>query len=107
MNPITNVRVEYHRNGVSGWPFYAVLFNWIDSRGYGHNMVAAVFDVPEASGQAASALCRNDGVVAVLDVDKLAAGDIHLAGSRWRGDDFAPLLWEAIDRASGEGEDFG
>jgi hypothetical protein len=69
-------RVEataHHRNGVSGAPFDAVLFDHDDSR-----KVAILFDAPSHC--------------AVLDVAKLAAGDITFGSNPWRGDVFEKTL---------------
>ena len=70
-----------HRNGMCGAPFHVVLFNHEDSR-----KVAIVFDAPDHC--------------AVLDVAKLAAGDIAFGSNSWRGDVFEETLrhhFKAID----------
>lgn len=71
-------QVSYHRNGVSGEGFFAVLFE----RGGGHLMVASVFDAP--------------GAVAVYQVDFLSTVGVLFGDNSWRGDVFEPQLREAI-----------
>jgi hypothetical protein len=67
-----------HRNGISGAPFDVLLFRFPE----GSNMLAIVFDEPYH--------------VAVVDVDKLAKGDIAFASNSWRGDVFEPHLRRGI-----------
>lgn len=86
---ITNSKVAYHRNGISGWPFYVVTFNWKDGA-KDRRMVATV---PVAEGS----LRRSDCVISVLDVDMLANGDTAFASNSWRGDHFADDVWKAIN----------
>lgn len=71
--------ISYHRNGISGLGFHAVLFK--DGR---LNMMAAVFDEP--------------GSVAVFDTDLVGAGVIAFGFNSWRGDSFEAQLREAIQR---------
>lgn len=82
--------LAFHRNGICGAPFHVVLFHAGDIR-----MVGIVFDEKYHC--------------AVLDVDKLAAGDIAFRSNSWRGDSFEPTLRQAIaalqhaDEAKGPG----
>ena len=77
--------VSYHRNGVCGEGFNAVLFTWRDEDGKLRNMVASVFD--------------GAGQCAVYDVDELKAGNIAFAsGNSWRGDHYEGELRKAIRR---------
>ncbi len=71
--------VQSHRNGISGAPFHAVTFR---DREHGP-MVAVIFEQPHH--------------VAVLQLDKLTAGDIAFGSNSWRGDQFEPFLRSAID----------
>jgi len=71
------IDIAYHRNGISGSPFYAVLFHDGESRKLG-----IVFDEPSQC--------------AVLDVELLASGDIAFASNSWRGDVFEPSLRRII-----------
>jgi hypothetical protein len=79
-------QVSYHRNGVSGEGFHAVLFDWKDE-GKLHHMVGTVFD--------------GAGQCAVYDVQELEKGNIAFAcGNSWRGDHFEGELREAIKKMS-------
>ena len=79
------VSVAHHRNGISGEPFYAVLFR--DSR-KGPLMLATVFrEEPE---KWADLRC------AVLNVELAAAGNIRFGENSWRGDYYYPALLAAI-----------
>ncbi|HTU23411.1 MAG TPA: hypothetical protein VMG10_35575 [Gemmataceae bacterium] len=74
------IAIARHRNGVGGAPFEAVLFK---ERGrQGSLKVGILFEEP--------AHC------AVLDVAKLAAGDIAFGSNSWRGDEYEPHLRQAI-----------
>ena len=72
--------IAYHRNGISGAPFEVVLFK--DQGPEGGRKVAILFDEPHHC--------------AVLDVAKLAAGDIAFGSNSWRGDNYEPSLRRAI-----------
>jgi hypothetical protein len=77
---LTIIAIANHRNGVVGQPFEAALFK---ERGReGSRKVAILFDDPH--------------YCAVLDVAKLAAGDIAFGSNSWRGDDYEPSLRQAI-----------
>lgn len=71
--------IQRHRNGISGAPFHAVTFRHHEQG----PMVAVVFEQPHH--------------VAVLQLDKLAAGDIAFGSNSWRGDQFEPFLRSAIN----------
>ena len=74
------IAIAHHRNGVAGSPFDVALFK---ERGrQGSLKVGILFDEP--------AHC------AILDVAKLAAGDIEFGSNSWRGDDYEPFLRDAI-----------
>jgi len=80
------IAIAHHRNGICGAPFRAVLF---DDRGpEGSRKVAIVFDEPHSC--------------AVLDIAKLAAGDITFGSNSWRGDHYEPALREAINASEKE-----
>lgn len=67
---------EFHRNGISGAPFYVVLFS--DSDGNKErDFIGIVFDEPNH--------------VSVLARDDIAAGNIRY-GHKWRGDNFEDEL---------------
>ena len=75
---------SFHRNGISGAGFYAILFTSANEDG---TMVASLFDEP--------------GYCAVYKVEELDKGNIAFAcGNSWRGDQFEeclrPLLAEFL-----------
>jgi hypothetical protein len=82
-----NLRIiafDHHRNGVCGAPFAVVLFE--DTGPEASRKVAILFE-PESH-------------CAVLDVDKLAGGDIAFGSNSWRGDRFEQSLRKAVRIAS-------
>jgi hypothetical protein len=84
---ITVIEIAHHRNGICGAPFTAVLFE--DTGPEGSHKVGILFDEPYHC--------------AVLDIAKLAAGDIAFASNSWRGDQYEPHLRAAkADRPPGE-----
>lgn len=78
------VQCSFHRNGISGNGFYAVLFDWTQD-GTTNRMVATVFDEP--------------GSVAVLMVSGLSDERIGVkfGHNSWRGDNFEADLRRLID----------
>jgi hypothetical protein len=74
------IAIAHHRNGVGGTPFDVLLFK--DRGPQGSRKVAILFEEPRCC--------------AVLDVDKLAAGDIAFGSNSWRGDEYESHLREAI-----------
>jgi len=72
------VAIDYHRNGICGAPFYAIVFDSTEGR----RMVATVFDEP----------CT----VAVLDIGLLSEGNVEFGVNSWRGDVYEGQLREAI-----------
>ena len=74
------IDIAYHRNGITGAPFDVVLFEDKGSRG--SRKLAILFE--------------GDSFCAVLDVAKLAAGDIEFGSNSWRGDKFEPGLRTAV-----------
>jgi hypothetical protein len=81
MNALEIHEIAYHRNGISGAPFHVVTFSYAEGTEL-DRMIATVFDEP--------------GEVAVLNIDKLAAGDIGFGTNSWRGDHFEAQLRQAI-----------
>jgi hypothetical protein len=75
------IDIAHHRNGICGSPFHVVLFQ--DHGDEGSRKVGIVFE--------------STSHVAVLDVSKLAEGDIAFASNSWRGDMYEPHLRKAID----------
>ena len=76
------IDIDRHRNGVGGEPFNIVLFQ--DRGREGTRKLGIIFDEPN--------------YCAVLDVAKLAAGDIAFGSNSWRGDDYEPHLRKAIEQ---------
>jgi hypothetical protein len=74
------ITIAYHRNGIGGAPFHAILFE--DGGPEGSRKLGIVFEAPDHCS--------------VLDVEKLAAGDIAFGSNSWRGDRFEPALRVAI-----------
>ncbi len=77
---LTIIDIASHRNGICGAPFHVVLFH--DCGSEGSRKVAIVFDAPDHC--------------AVLDVTKLAAGDIAFGSNSFRGDHFEESIRKAI-----------
>ena len=73
--------IAYHRNGVSGEPFHAVIFRDPDEG----RMVGVVFDAPHH--------------VAVFQLDKLALGTVAFGVNSWRGERYEPCLRRLIATA--------
>jgi hypothetical protein len=73
---ITIIDIAHHRNGIDGAPFTAFLFE--DSGPEGSRKIGILFDEPHHC--------------AILDVARLAAGDIAFASNSWRGDHYEPRL---------------
>lgn len=82
------IAFAHHRNGIGGAPFAVILFE--DAGAEGSRKVAILFE--------------QDSHCAVLDVDKLAAGDIAFGSNSWRGDHFEEPLREAIRISSTSSE---
>jgi hypothetical protein len=84
---ISNIRVDYHRNGVCGEGFHVALFdNKLEGETRIRQFVGVVF--------------QGSGRCAVFDIDELKAGNIQFAhGNSWRGDHYEGPLREAIAKA--------
>jgi hypothetical protein len=78
------ISTAHHRNGVDGAPFDLVLFK--DHGPEGSRKIGVLFDQPHHC--------------AVLDVAKLAQGDIAFRSNSWRGDQYERHLRKAIDSES-------
>ena len=91
--------IAYHRNGVSGEPFYVVSFS--DSSklsGYDNDripreMLAVVFDMDVEAPEDPS---TGNPRTAIFDRTKLGAGVIAFAENSWRGDYYDRELRQAI-----------
>jgi hypothetical protein len=78
---LTLKSIAHHRNGISGEPFYAVLFTMKEAGYPPRNMVASYFP-----GERLNCYC------AVLDVDMLTAGNVTFGENSWRGDRYADQI---------------
>ncbi len=76
------IDIASHRNGICGAPFHVVLFE--DKGPEGSRKVAILFDEPYHC--------------AVLDVAKLAAGDIAFGSNSYRGDNYEPHVRIAVEK---------
>ena len=83
---LTIIDIAHHRNGISGAPFDVALFK--DAEREGSRKIAILFEQPYHG--------------AVLDVDKLATGDIAFGSNSWRGDQYEPHLRKAINNHESE-----
>lgn len=73
MSDTTLQSIAYHRNGVFGAGFYAIVFNWDDGERV-RRMMATVFDA--------------EAHIAVLDIGLLSIGNVTFGENSWRGDAF-------------------
>jgi hypothetical protein len=75
-------KIDRHRNGVAGEPFYVVLFREREGN-QTRRMIATVFDAP--------------GAVSVFDINELVKENIGFGeGNSWRGDHYELRLRKAI-----------
>lgn len=78
------IEASWHRNGIGGVGFYAVLFKDHDELG-GETMIASLFDEP--------------GYCAVYAVKELSAGNVTFAnGNSWRGDNYEAKLRPLVNQ---------
>jgi hypothetical protein len=87
-NKIRVLNIDYHRNGVGGAPFHAIVF-----RDFGEEAsvkVGIVFDAPAH--------------VAVLDIAKLVDCDVEFGSNSWRGDHYEAALRRAIKKRNRQTE---
>lgn len=80
MNPIKITEASFHRNGIGGLGFYAILFEWQADDSYKpEKFLATLFD--EA------------GACAVIGLDRIEKMGVRFAqGNSWRGDHFESEL---------------
>lgn len=75
------IKASYHRNGVSGIGFYAVLF-----QEEGRRMIASIFDDD------------SECYCAVYDIDELYQENIEFAhGNSWRGDHYKDQIMPLLE----------
>lgn len=77
-------QIEYHRNGISGEGFHAILFSDPDHEGADlpFNMLATVFE--------------ERGHVSVVNVPNIATHGVTFGFNSFRGDHYEPVLREWI-----------
>ena len=92
------ISLDYHRNGIMGLGFYvAIVEDMID--GKLHRMAVVRFGATDQEGFFSGRQLDNEAgnvVCAVLDIDKLASGDIAFGSNSWRGDHSHEIIDEAI-----------
>ena len=76
--------IDCHRNGICGAPFHVVIFDEHKSAD------------PEDRGRKVGIVFEQREHCAVLDIAKLAAGDIECGSNSWRGDQYEPHLRKAV-----------
>jgi len=75
--------IAYHRNGVAGYPFYAVRFRWsVD--GKAENFLGTLFD--------------GDGQCSVISLDRIAQHGVAFGPNSWRGDVVERRLRAAVKK---------
>ncbi|WP_165064002.1 hypothetical protein [Paludisphaera rhizosphaerae] len=87
---ITVLNIAYHRNGIAGMPFHAVVFR----------------DAGEEASVKIGVLFEHSHHCAVLDIAKLADCDVEFGSNSWRGDVYEPHLRKAaakFEKARAEG----
>ena len=88
--------IQYHRNGISGEPFYAINF---DEKEFG-NMIAIVF--PKYNEKKDQYENEFNPKVAVFQSKLLGQGNINFGENSFRGDNFSDELIQAINKYKGE-----
>ena len=82
--------VDYHRNGVSGAPFYCVLFEWQDDTSRKPHTRKMLGVLHTYTDEPYPTYC------AVFDVDLLSEGCIEFSVNSWHGEHFKGGLTEAV-----------
>ena len=83
-NTLALLSSDYHRNGCSGEPFWAILFQDADQKG---TMIATLFH-------------GHEGHCAVYNVEELRNGNVAFGrGNSWRGDHYEDQLRALVDAA--------
>jgi hypothetical protein len=88
MTRVKRIRIRaiaWHRNGVGGAPFHVAVFD--EDKG-AH---------PEDQGRKVGIVFEEEAHCAVLDIAKLAAGDVAFGNNSWRADEYEPHLRRAIN----------
>jgi hypothetical protein len=87
---LTIDKIAYHRNGVAGEPFKAVVFQYD-----GKKMLGIRFEdgAPDSIG-------FSNPRCAVFDLELLAQGVIEFGENSWRGDQFADELDKLLEEVT-------
>ena len=85
----------YHRNGVGGEAFWAVVFDSTDDDGRSRRMLASVFADDVARRQAHPGTSLNPHI-AVYDIGLLAEVGVAFGANSWRGDNYFEPLCDVI-----------
>jgi hypothetical protein len=80
------IDIAFHRNGVGGAPFHVAIFDEDKSVR------------PEDQGRKVGIVFEEEAHCAVLDIAKLAAGDVAFGSNSWRGDEYEPHLRRAVQK---------
>lgn len=79
------IKASFHRNGVAGIGFYAIIFK---DRDEDKTMIASLFNNDESGGYCA-----------VYDIDGLQKHNIEFArGNSWRGDRYESVLKPLLEK---------
>jgi hypothetical protein len=88
-NTLTLLSSAYHRNGICGEGFWAILFQDADQEG---TMIASIFH-------------GHEGHCAVYNVEELHKGNVGFGcGNSWRGDHYEDQLRALVDAARKDDE---
>lgn len=82
-------QVEYHRNGIGGESFFAVLFRDADEGGTRKLAISFRDDPKDEYGWSAPR-------VAVIDLERIAEHGVTFGPNSWRGDRYAGEIRKAI-----------
>lgn len=84
-------QIEWHRNGIGGVGFHAVLFDFAEDGERSERFLASVFP--------------DHGHISVVSLDRIAQVGVRSGENSWRGDRFEPALRKAIaERATAPGK---
>lgn len=97
--------VSYHRNGVSGEGFHAILFK--SDIGSTSEEEAKTWNIPATDGEKGANFLAIvfdcPGQCAVICLDHIAKYGVKFGGNSWRGDDYERELREAIKTTQSSG----
>lgn len=106
MEHITSVeQVSWHRNGIAGAGFHAVLFRWAGDGPPSNGILGPVNETVSAGALMLGIVFDEPGHVAVVAVEALSNPEVGVAfgANSWRGDRFEGQLREAIEKHNSDG----